>query len=368
MSQSRENLMVDKNNPYSEPHSAISSNNLDSSNTYDQKLKMRGSYSYKKENNNSFKPTKQGMREYDYTESSDGGRVASKLQIRNDPAFQSEYNYKADNKIMIPKPRMINNNDLSGEDEFKNLIESSHYSLRSGSSISPDRAAITDNSMALHVRESKYANFPRTIEKPKSNVRVSSNLFNAGESVMSNSINTSQIRNIRHSLMNRISTHKSSEKDQHSSFINLGITKSDIFPSTSTAQATNSTMVRIRGKNNRIMSKRGVLDLTTEEEYAKNAKRKEVAQAAERLRKIEIMEKKRVGKVKDQIIRLEDERKQDDIDRRARKKELIERKRKLLNDRKMLEIQKQLRLDKVNDASAVKKSVIVYQPTYDTPF
>jgi hypothetical protein len=360
--------MVDKDNPYSEPHNAILPNNIDSSYTYEQKVKMRGSYSYKKESKNSFKNTQHRTREYDYTENSDGGKVASKLLIRNDPAFQSEYNYKADSQIMIPRPRMISNNDLSGEDEFKNLIESSHYSVRSGSSISPDRAAITDNSMAMHVRKSKYANLPRTIEKPKSNGRVSNNLFNAGESVMSNSINTSQIRNIRNSIMNRMPTNNSAEKDQHSNFINLGITKSDIFPSTSTAQATNSTMVRIRGKNNEIMSKRGVLDLTTEEEYAINAKRKDVAQAAERLRKIEIMEKKQVGKVKDQIIRLEDERKQDDIDRRAKKKDLIERKRKLLNDRKMLEIQKQLRLDKVNDASIVKKSVIVYQPTYDTSF
>lgn len=267
--------------------------------------------------------------------------------IRNDPAFQSEYNYKADHKIVIPRMSIASSNDISGEDEFKKLIMSSQYSIGSNSINFPGEARNTDKSSAVHVRNSKYTVFPNTIQKPKSRDRISNNLFNAGESVISNSISISHDRQARHSLADRISgyAHKSSE----------------IYPSASTAHGTNSTMIRIRGKNNMIMNKQGAIDLTSEEEIVINAKRKDVAQAAERLRKLENMEKKRIGKIKDQIVRLEEERKRDEDERKLKKKELIERKRQLLKDRKLLEIKKQQRLD--NDPGAVKRSMVLSNHT-----
>jgi len=67
---------------------------------------MRESYSYLTDKKNKIEvPNSQFQnKEYlDYTENSDSGaKLSSKMMVRNDPKFQSQYNFEADERIILP--------------------------------------------------------------------------------------------------------------------------------------------------------------------------------------------------------------------------------------------------------------------------
>jgi hypothetical protein len=243
---------------------------------------MRESYSFNKERNMpNIRIKDSGIVNNEYTDYIDSKAVmpklSSKMQVRNDPKFQSEYNFERDARISLPQESNVGANEMTAEEEFKILMQSSQYSSGSGSNSSPDIGGMTNISSAVRARHSKYTGFPSTIEKPTTMNKRYRELMNAGGSVISNDLSISQDRSLRnHHLLN------SSEYAPKSS---------DNYPSASTALGSNSTMIRIRGKNNKLTKKKGLIDYTAEEEYIINAKRKDVIQASERLKKLELMEK-----------------------------------------------------------------------------
>jgi hypothetical protein len=182
----------------------------------------------------------------DYTESGDTtSKVSSKMKIRNDPQFQSEYNFAADEQVSLP-PESTSQQDVPPVEEFKHLMQSSEYLPSTDErSMSPsDQAIPMDKSSAVHVRQTKYTIFPtNSIEKPTAQVKNRRGLFNAGENVISSNLSLSQDRAMRNSHAPNISAYapKSSEH----------------YPSASTALGSNATMIRIRGKNNKVVNKKG---------------------------------------------------------------------------------------------------------------
>lgn len=56
-----------------------------------------------------------------------------------------------------------------------------------------------------------------------------------------------------------------------------------------------------------------------------------------------------MNNVKNEILRLEEERKRDEEERKQKRKELLERRKKLLADRKKLEEKRQTRINKDKD-------------------
>ena len=298
---------------------------------------MRESYSFKTESSKSEKkrgkPAFSNNEYKDYAENSDTGvKVSSKMLIRNDPKFQSQYNFEADERIVLPMEIKKSHNKISAEEEFNHLMQSSQYSSGSGDGMSsPDRVIHANKSSAMPVRESKHRIFPQIIEKPTTREKRSTGLRKAGDSIISNELSLSQERSIGFSHPSNTSAYlpKSSEN----------------YPSASTALNSSSTVMRIRGKNSRISTK-NYINISADHKSSSQSKRKDIMKAAERLRKIEMIEKKRIGKVKDEIIKLEETRKKEDEERKQKRKELLERKQKLIQDRKKLELKKLKRLEK----------------------
>ena len=257
-------------------------------------------------------------------------KISSKMSIRNDPKFQSEYNFSKDDGIVLPQNSLRDNirNEQSDE-EFKRLMHSSQYSSGSGS-FSPGREYIEKPSI-INARQSGYTVFPTMIEKPTTRNMRSKELSNAGGSILSNE------SNILHGGSSILSRQINSSEY---------VPRSDHYPTTATGIPSSSTIIRIRGKNNQYKSKKGLIDYTPDEEFIINSKRKDVIQASQRLKKLEQYEKKQLNKVKEEIVKLEEERKKDEEERKLKRKELLDKRKKLLDDRRQLELKKQKRLEK----------------------
>lgn len=265
----------------------------------------------------------------EYNESFDHKpRISSKMMIRNDPKFQSEYNYAKDEHITLPRESRISQNNVPADVEFNKLLHSSQYSSGSAMYSTPDAKISHDKSSAVHVRQSKYTAFPCTIEKPESRTKNSRGLFRAGESAMSHNLSVSQDRTVG-------LPHIGSEYAPKSS---------DHYPSASTALGSNSTTIRIRGRN-KVDNRKGLIEYSPDEQFVINAKRKEVVRASQRLKKLEIMEKKQLNMAKDEILRYTLNRKKDEEDRKRKRQELLQRRQKLIDERKEMEQRRLKRIE-----------------------
>lgn len=253
------------------------------------------------------------------------------MVVRNDPKFQSEYNFSKDDKIALPQNSIRSNlNKEHIDEEFKRLMQSSQYSSGSGS-FSPGREYLENKPSVVNARQSGYTVFPSMIEKPSTRNQRSKELYNAGGNILSQDM----------SMIHGDSS-VASRQLNNSEYA----PRSDQFPTTATGAASNSTVIRIRGKNNQYRSKKGLIEYTPDEEIVINSKRKDVIQASQRLRKLEQYEKKQLNKVKDEIFKLEEERKKDEEERKMKRKELLDKRKKLLDDRRQLELKRQKRLEK----------------------
>ena len=266
----------------------------------------------------------------DYVENEGLPKISSKMLVRNDPKFQSEYNFSKDESIILPQNSIRNSlNKEQVDDEFKRLMHSSQYSAGS-ESFSPGREYIENKPLVINARQSGYTVFPSMIEKPSTRNQRSKELYNAGGNILSQDVSIIQEDS---SIMprNLISSEYAPRSDQ--------------YPTTVTGIPTNSTVIRIRGKNNQYKSKKGLIEYTPDEEFIINSKRKDVIQASQRLKKLEQYEKKQLNKVKDEIYKLEEERKKDEDERKIKRKELLDKRKKLLDDRRQLELKRQKRLE-----------------------
>jgi hypothetical protein len=277
-------------------------------------------------------------------------KIPSKMLIRNDPKFQLEYKYEQDKRIHLPQDSRLSN-EIPISDEFNRILQSSQYSSGEGSDESPRRDMLINKSSPGKLKNSKYTIFPSSIEKPTTRDKRSRGLFKAGESVISDNVNLSQERVLNYSRQDNLyeNAPKSSEN----------------YPSASTDLPSNSTIIRIREKNNNFKKKKGCLDYTTDEETKINSKRRDVMKALGRLKKIEKLEQKILGRVREEInshkigqavekhpsvVRLEEERRRDEEERKLKRKELFERKQKLIFERKQLELKRQKRLENQSNA------------------
>jgi len=318
--------------------------------------------------NSNIKVTNPDYQSQDYSQRKKSNalpKLSSKMMVRSDPKFQSDYNIDQDQHVILPKGGRVSSNDASADDEFKWLMNSSQYSAGNGGQ-SPQVMHLANKSSVGNVRGSKFTIFPSTIEKPGSREKRSRELFNAGESIISHEVNMSNDQVLNYSKLENASEPMQVSKHR-SPLTNPEYLRksSEYYPTTSTAIPSNSTMIRIRGKNNNYMKKKASLGYTEAEENKFNLKRKDVIKALGRLKKIEMLEQKLLGKVKDeikacksdvsvqrnpQIVRLEEERMQDEEERKLKRKQLFEQRKKLINERKALELKKQKRLEEQSNA------------------
>jgi hypothetical protein len=257
------------------------------------------------------------------------------MVIRSDPKFQSEYDYNKDQHVTLPKEGFRNDSEIiTPDEEFKRLLNSSNYSVGSESLHSIERKFPSEKSSLNHLRKSKYTALTKSDEKGSTRNQNSRELlFRIGGSIVSSDLN--------------LSKNTLSQPQNPSSYLPR---YSDIYPSTSTGLDTNSTMVRIRGKQDYYnLKQKESFEYSPKQEQSISDKMKDVEMASRRLKKLEILEKKRVDNVKNEIGRLEEERLKDQEERKKKRKELIERKKKLVDDRRKLEMKKKMRIEKQNE-------------------
>ncbi|CAI2378693.1 unnamed protein product [Moneuplotes crassus] len=346
LARSKESLMDESENPYNVMNTDCKFNTgiIETRSATGKKVKLREGTSNKGESRRTLGGRKSPFnnREYqDYGDSSDAHRnVSPSALIKQDNKFKSQNTFEKNEKIFLPTQNSPKEHGVSAEDEIKNLMSSSQFSA--GSRSTPKRAYKTDGSSAVPIRESKYSIFPGKIGKPQDRDRVASReLIQAADSIMSKDLSISQERTSGQSPPSRVSAYapKSSE----------------MYPSVSTDHNSSSTIIRIRDKSNYIVTKKGNINQSSRDSYigsSSTEKRKDILKAQERLRKIEMIEQKRIGKVKEEIIKLEQDRKRKEAVRKQKRKELLERKHKLLMDRKRLEMRKIKRLQEKDQSQS----------------
>lgn len=102
------------------------------------------------------------------------------------------------------------------------------------------------------------------------------------------------------------------------------------------------TTVRIRGKHTEVTE--GVIDKTLQEQEEMKSKKKEIRRANERLKTLEKLELYRQEKVKNEIERLEEERRLEEFNREQKRRDDGLKRRKIAQQKRMIEAAKQERM------------------------
>lgn len=165
------------------------------------------------------------------------------MLIRSDPKFRSEYNFDQDDHVTLPEDKKNSAHIIHADEEFNRLMNSLKYSIGSASIESPERALISDKSSSHNARISKYTALHKSEEKVSTrNQRSKELLFRAGGSVLSS---------MDYVPMTGLGLNNQSDILDRTNPINVSehMPKySDIYPTSSTALPSNSTMIRIRGE------------------------------------------------------------------------------------------------------------------------
>ena len=102
--------------------------------------------------------------------------------------------------------------------------------------------------------------------------------------------------------------------------------------------------IRIRGKSKKYIGIKRSIEYSSREEFLLNSHRKNIILASQRLKTLEQYEQNKLKDIKEEIQKLEDKHNQVEYDKKRKRELIIERRKKLNDDRKKLEIKKAKRL------------------------